>query len=72
MTSLGRRRKGETAMKKRDLLELLRGQPDDIDIDALIYTLYVRQKIEHALAEAEHDEGMDHEEFVRESAAWFD
>jgi hypothetical protein len=57
-------------MKKRDVLELLQEMPEDLDIEKLIYTLYVRRKIELALAEAEHDEGMPHEEFVRQSDEW--
>ena len=59
-------------VKKRDVLELLRDQPEDLDIDKFIYTLWVRRKIERALAEAQNDEGMSHKEFVRESDAWLD
>ena len=61
-------------MKKAELVEIVNDLPDDadVDIDKLIYTLWVRRKIERALADAEHDEGISHEEFVRESDAWLD
>ena len=54
-------------MKKSEVLELLRDQPDEIDLDKFIYTLWVRQKIERALVEAEDDEGVPHEVFMRQS-----
>jgi hypothetical protein len=57
---------------KSDVLELLRDQPEDLDIDKFIYTLWVRRKIERALAQAETDEGMSHEESARESDKWLD
>jgi hypothetical protein len=59
-------------MKKTDVLELLKGEPEELDIDKFIYTLWVRRKIERALAEAEKDAGISHEDFVRESDAWLD
>ncbi|MGH2586019.1 MAG: hypothetical protein ACRDJE_13990 [Dehalococcoidia bacterium] len=59
-------------MKKSDVLELLRDEPEELDIDKFIYTLWVRRKIERALAEADEDEGISHEEFVRQSDKWLD
>jgi len=58
---------GAHAVKKSEVLELLRDQPDEIDLDKFIYTLWVRQKIERALVEAEDDEGVPHEVFMRQS-----
>ena len=57
-------------MTKADILELPREQPEDLDIDKFIYTLHVRRKIERALEEADKDEDMSHEEFVRLSDEW--
>ncbi len=57
-------------MKKREVLELLRDQPEDLDIDRFIYTLWFRRKLQRALAEADADEGTPHEEFVRLSDEW--
>ena len=59
-------------MKKSEILDLLRDQPEDLDLDKFIYTLWVRRKIERALEKAEKDEGISHEDFVRESDAWLD
>jgi hypothetical protein len=60
----------EWTMKKSDVLELLQNLPVDLDINAFIYALWFRRKIERALAEADEVEGIPHEEFVRESDAW--
>ncbi len=62
-------------MKKSDILELMRELPEDLDdnaVDRFIYTLWVRRKIEHALAEADREEGMPHDEFVRVSDEWLE
>lgn len=40
-------------MKKSEILKTLRAQPEDLDIDAFIYTLFVRRQIEQGLADAD-------------------
>lgn len=57
-------------MKKSVVLELLRDQPDDLDIDEFIYAIWFRQKIDRALREADEDEGIPHEELLREFDEW--
>ena len=57
-------------MKKSEILELMRDLPEDLDVDKFIYTLWFRRKIERTVAEAEEDEGLPHEEFVRQSDEW--
>jgi hypothetical protein len=59
-------------MKKQDVLDLLCEQPEDLDIDKFIYTLWFRRKLERAIAQADVEDGMPHEEFVRTSDAWLD
>jgi hypothetical protein len=59
-------------MKKCDILELLRDEPEELDLDRLIYAVWFRGRIERALLEADEDEGIPHDELVRESAAWRD
>ena len=57
-------------MKKSEILELLQDQPEDLDIDKVIYTLWFRRKIDAALREADEDEGIPHEEVMREFDEW--
>ena len=57
-------------MKKSDIMEILRDMPEELDIDKLIYTLYVRRKIELAEADAEAGREISHEEFERLSDEW--
>jgi len=62
MTVLGTHWLGRTdGMKKSDVLELLQHEPEDLDVDKFIYTLWVRRKIERALASPE-EEDIPHEE----------
>lgn len=57
-------------MKKSELLEMIRELPDDVDIDKLIYTLYVRRQIEIGLADADAGRVISHEEFEKLSEEW--
>ncbi len=54
---------------KSDVLELLQDQPEDLDIDKFIYTLWVRRKIERSLASPE-EEDIPHEEVERMIDEW--
>ena len=55
------------AMKKNDILELLRDMPEEIDADELIYRVYLRQKLEASEAAVEAGKVLSHEEVVRRS-----
>ena len=59
-----------SAVKKSELLEMIRELPDDVDIDKLIYTLYVRRQIEIGLADADAGRVISHEEFEKLSEEW--
>jgi predicted transcriptional regulator len=59
-------------MRKSDVLDLLRDMPDELDIEKLIYMLYVRRKIELGRAAADAGQVITHEEFVRQSDEWRD
>lgn len=63
---------GDPTMKKTDVLELLREQPEDLDIDRFIYTLYVRRQIEIGIAAADASDEISHEEFVELSEQWLE
>lgn len=60
----------ENAVKKSDILELLRDMPEEIDADELIYRVYLRQKVEAAEAAVEAGQVLSHEEVVRRSEEW--
>lgn len=59
-------------MKKTEVLELLREEPEDIDIDKFIYTMWFRRRLEITLAQADEDEGISQEEFERLSDSWLE
>jgi hypothetical protein len=56
-------------VKKREILELLQDQPEDIDLEKFIYTLWLRRKVEVALASPE-DDDIPHEEVERMIDEW--
>ncbi len=58
-------------MKKSEILELLRDEPEELDVDKFIYTLYLRRKLELALADAEAGRELSLEEFERLTDEWF-
>ena len=58
-------------MKKCDVMALLEHMPEEIDVDELIYTLYVRRKIELAEASTE-DEDLSLEDVDRLSEQWLE
>ncbi len=57
-------------MRKRDVLEALRHQPEEFDLDKSIYTLYFRQKMSVALADADAGREISQEEFERLTDEW--
>jgi hypothetical protein len=57
-------------VKKSDVLELIRDMPDEIDIQQLIYVLYVRRKIELGDADAAIGREITQEEFERLTDEW--
>lgn len=57
-------------MKKKDVLELLQEMPDDVDLDDLIYRLYLQQKLEAAETAAEAGDVIPHDEVVKRSDEW--
>lgn len=59
-----------TPVKKSKLLELIRDLPEECDADRFVYDLWFRLKVDRALKEVDEDEGIPHEELVRESREW--
>ena len=60
----------DDTMKKSDVLELLRDEPEDLDIDKFIYTLWFRRQIELGEADIAAGRVIPHEEVVREMKTW--
>lgn len=56
---------------KRQVLELVEDLPDEIDIDELMYRLYLRQKLETAEKDVREGLLVSHEEVIRETSEWF-
>ncbi len=57
-------------MKKSDVLELLHDQPEDLDIDKFLYTLYVRRQIELGIAAADAEHEFSPEKFEALDREW--
>jgi len=57
---------------KQQVFELLKDLPDELDIDEIMYRLYVRQKLETAEKDVREGRIISHEEVVRETSKWFE
>jgi hypothetical protein len=57
-------------VKKSDVLNVLYGMPEELDVESLIYTLWFRHKLE--LAEADVDAGnlIPHEDVKKVIKGW--
>lgn len=58
------------AVKKREVQDLLDRMPDEIDAEQLIYTLYLKQKLERAEADIAEGRLTPHAEVERLMAEW--
>lgn len=59
-------------MKKSELLERIRDEPEDCDSDKLIYTMWFRRRLELARARADEDKGMSQEELEKWTDSWLE
>lgn len=57
---------------KHQVLELIRDMPEEVDIDEIIYRLYLRQKLEAAEKDVREGRVISHEEVIRETSQWFE
>jgi predicted transcriptional regulator len=55
---------------KTTLLEMISRMPDSIDIDDLIYSLYLKKKVELGEKDIEAGRVMTHENVVMETEKW--
>ncbi len=56
---------------KQQVLEIIKGLPEEVDIDEIMYRLYLRQKLETAEKDVREGKVISHEEVVRETSEWF-
>ncbi len=56
---------------KQQVFELVKDLPEEIDIDEIMYRLYLRQKLETAEKDVREGRIVSHEEVVRETSKWF-
>ena len=57
-------------VKKSDVLELVSGVPEEIDLDDLLYRLYLKLELELSEAAVAAGDVLSHEEVVRLSGEW--
>lgn len=53
---------------KQEVFELIKDLPDEVDIDEIIYRLYLRQKLEIAEKDVREGQLVSHEEVVKETS----
>jgi len=57
---------------KQQVLDLIKELPEEVDVEELIYRLYLRQKLEAAEKDVREGRLVSHEEAVKETAKWFE
>ena len=55
---------------KQQVLEIVKELPEGVDIDEIMYRLYLRQKLEAAEKDVREGRIVSHEEVVKETATW--
>ena len=60
------------AKAKDEVMRLLERLPDDASLEDIQYHIYVRQKIEHGMEDAEAGRTLTEEEFDRRMAKWLE
>ena len=60
------------AMRKQEVLDILRRFPDQFDPELLMYELYVKAKLERAEAAVAKGDVVSHDEAIKRSRQWFD
>ena len=56
---------------KQQVLDLLKDMPEQVDIDEVIYRLYLRQKIELSEQDVRKGNLAAHAEVVKETSEWY-
>ena len=61
-----------TVKAKDEVMRILKHLPDDASLEDIQYHIYVRQKIEHGIQDAEAGRTLTEEEFDRRMAKWLE
>jgi predicted transcriptional regulator len=56
---------------KKQVLEIVKDLPEEVDIDEIMYRLYLRQKLEAAEEDVREGRVVSHEEVLKETSKWF-
>jgi hypothetical protein len=56
---------------KQAFLELVSNLPDEIDLDEIIYRLYLKQKLEAAEKDIKNGNIISHDDVIKETDHWF-
>ena len=54
---------------KKQILELVKDLPEEVDIDEVMYRLYLRQKLEAAEGDVREGRLVSHEEVMKETSS---
>lgn len=56
---------------KQQVLDMIKDLPEKVDVDELMYRLYLKEKLEAAEKDVCEGRLIQHEEVVRETSKWF-
>ena len=56
---------------KRQVFELIKDLPEEVDIDEIMYRLYLRQKLDAAEKDVREGRLVSQKEVVKETSKWF-
>lgn len=56
---------------KQEVLELLKDMPEEVEVDEIMYRLYLRQKLEAAEKDVREGNLLSHEDVVKKTSSWF-
>jgi predicted transcriptional regulator len=56
---------------KQQVLDLIKDLPEEVDIDEVMYRLYLRQKLEAAEKDVREGRLISQEEVITETSKWF-
>lgn len=65
------RKEVDMIITKQQVLEIVEDLPEEVDVDEVIYRLYLRQKLEIAEEDIREGRTVPHEEVVKETSKWF-
>ena len=56
---------------KQQVLDLIKDLPEEVDIDEVMYRLYLRQKLEAAEKDVREGRLVSQKEVIKETSKWF-